>query len=195
MPRPSRLDEQRSELLPILASAFGDLGYRRATTAELARRCGVRENILYRHWPDKVAMFVAALDYVSDLAIDTWLRAVDKEDGTTGADRILSYEADHLGEFGNYRIIFSALGDSDQPDILQSLRRTYRRFHKVLREQLIAARGERRREPGDDLATWAIIGLGTVATIGRELGLVSMAAQRRLVQEVGRALIRGTRPA
>jgi len=195
MPRPSRLNEQRAELLPILAAAFGDLGFRRATTAELARRCGVRENILYRHWADKVAMFVAAIEYVSDLAIDTWRGAVNKDDGTTEVERILAYEADHLGEFGNYRIIFSALGETDQPDIRNSLRRMYRRFHAVLREQLVAARGGRQREPEDDLATWAIIGLGTVATIGRELGLVSKAAQRRLVQEVGHSLIRGTRPA
>lgn len=38
MPRPSRREEQRKELLPILARAFADLGFRRATTAELARR-------------------------------------------------------------------------------------------------------------------------------------------------------------
>ena len=48
MPRPSKADERRRELLPLVAEAFSELGYRRATTAELAARCGVQENILYR---------------------------------------------------------------------------------------------------------------------------------------------------
>ena len=46
MPRPNQTLEKRRELLPVIARAFAELGYRRATTAELARRCGVRENIL-----------------------------------------------------------------------------------------------------------------------------------------------------
>ena len=48
--------ERRAEFIPILANAFAELGYRRATTAELARRCDVQENILYRLWPDKRSM-------------------------------------------------------------------------------------------------------------------------------------------
>ena len=56
MPRVSRLAEKRRELLPIVARAFADLGYRRTTTAALAGSCGVQENILYRLWPDKKAM-------------------------------------------------------------------------------------------------------------------------------------------
>ena len=39
-------------------------------------------------------------------------------------------------------------------------------------------------------ALWAIVGLGTVANIGRELGLLSARARKRLVGEVGRALLR-----
>lgn len=56
MPRTDRQAAQQGELLPLLAQAFSDLGYRRATTASIARRCEVRENILYRRWNDKAAM-------------------------------------------------------------------------------------------------------------------------------------------
>ena len=63
MPRPSQSNEKRRQLLPVVARTFAELGYRRVTTAELAKRCNVRENILYRLWPDKKAMFVAAIDY------------------------------------------------------------------------------------------------------------------------------------
>jgi AcrR family transcriptional regulator len=77
MPRPSQISRKRQELLPIVARAFAELGYRRATTAELARRCGVPQNILYRIWPDKKAMFIAAIDYVYELSAATWQRLLD----------------------------------------------------------------------------------------------------------------------
>lgn len=192
MGRPSRLDEQHAELLPVLARAFGELGFRRATTAELARRCGVRENILYRHWPDKVTMFVAALDHVHDLAVATWSRVLAEDVAPhAAAERLVDYEARHLGEFGNYRIIFSALGDTDTPEIARALRRMYRSFFKVIRDALTAARRDADREPSTDLAAWAVIGLGTVATIAGELGILSGRQRAELLGRVGRTLIDG----
>ena len=41
-------------------------------TAELARRCAVQENILYRLWPNKKGMFIAAIEYVYDLSTEKW---------------------------------------------------------------------------------------------------------------------------
>ncbi len=75
MARPNQADSRRKELMPIVTGAFSELGYRRTTTAELAKRCGVRENILYRLWPDKKAMFVASIEYVYKLSAETraWL--------------------------------------------------------------------------------------------------------------------------
>ena len=62
MPRPNRLDEQRKELLQIVTQVFCELGYRKTTTSILAKRCKVRENILYRLWSDKKNMFLAAIN-------------------------------------------------------------------------------------------------------------------------------------
>lgn len=195
MPRAPRLAEQKQELLPVLARAFGELGYRRATTAELARRCGVRENILYRHWRDKLEMFVAALDYVRDLATATWQGLLDDvDDDAKAGEQLLDYEAKHLGEFGNYRIIFSALGDADQPEIRQALRRMYSGFHALIRDTTLAARRGKSREPQPDHAAWAIIGLGTIATILDELGLVSATKRRELIARAGRTLLAGSAP-
>jgi len=180
--------------LPILAQAFGELGYRRTTTAELARRCEVRENILYRHWSDKSAMFVAALDYVHDLAIHTWQRVLgEAKSPAAAAERLLDYEAEHLGEFGNYRIIFSALGDIDTPEIKRALRRMYRSFHRLLHATLSDARRGRERAPEAEQAAWAVIGLGTIATILGELDLLSGKKRGEMIRRVGRALIAGRR--
>ena len=94
MPRPDRSTERRRELAPALARAFAELGYRRATTAELAQRCGVQEKALYRLWPDKRALFLAALDQVFAESEAVWERlASERGSGASAAERLLAYEA------------------------------------------------------------------------------------------------------
>src|SRR5262249_6236625 len=109
MPRPSQIDTKRRELLPILAQAFAELGYRRATTAELAARCGVQENILYRLFADKRRMFIGAIGFVYDNSMRVWQRLLaEGGDRAAGPARaLLDYESKHHGELGLYRIVFA----------------------------------------------------------------------------------------
>jgi AcrR family transcriptional regulator len=192
MPRRNQIAEKRRELLPIVARAFAELGYRRTTTAELAQRCGVQENILYRLWPDKKAMFIAAINHVYELSVGIWRRLLEeKRDGKTGAERLLEHEAGHHGEFGHYRIVFAGLSETDDPEIQAALARMYQRYQRFVREQVAAHQAVRRARARPDaaLAAWALVGLGTVASIGRELGLLSDRQRRQLLARVGRLLL------
>lgn len=190
MSRPNKSSERRTELIPILARTFADLGYRRTTTAELAGRCGVRENVLYRLWPDKRAMFVATLDYVYQLSEATWAKLIDRADEqASAAELILDYESAHHGEFGLYRIVFAGLSETDDPEIAAALKSLYGRFQRFVQKQVKAHRGADSGSSDAALVAWAIVGLGTVANIGRELGLLSSRARKRLVGEVGRVLL------
>ncbi|MCP3861480.1 MAG: TetR/AcrR family transcriptional regulator, partial [Phycisphaeraceae bacterium] len=138
MARASKLKARRDEFTPIIATAFAELGYRRATTAELARRCGVQETILYRIWPDKKAMFLAVIEFVYDASRETWGRILAEADQARGARTILEYEADHHGEFGLYRIVFAGLSEVDEPEIRKTLKKMYSRFHRFVRDQIDA---------------------------------------------------------
>lgn len=194
MPRPSRKKEQREELLPQLAAAFTQLGYRRTTTAALSQRCGVQENILYRLWPDKRAMFIASIEFVYDFSERTWLRMLQRSRGpASAARRLLEFESQHQGEFGHYRIIFSALGETDDSDIRDALKRLFVRFHRFLLGQIVAHRANATAGGGlaPEQAAWASIGLGTIVNIGRELGMLSDAERKRLIEEVGHRLLEG----
>ena len=192
MSRPNQSSKRRLELVPVLARTFADLGYRRTTTAELGQRCGVRENILYRLWTDKRAMFIAALDHVYELSEQTWERLLERADERASpAELILDYESTHHGEFGLYRIVFAGLSETDDPEIAEAMRRLYGHFQGFICKQVKAHR-KRAAEPVSTdpaLVAWAIVGLGTVANIGRELGLLSTDARQRLVAEIGRALL------
>lgn len=196
MPRPDRSAERRQQLVPVLASAFAELGYRRATTAELAGRCGVAETALYRLWPDKRAMFLAAIAHVFERSLGAWWRLLGEgQERARAASRVLAYESEHLGEHGLYRIIFAGLSEADDPEIRSALRDMYRRFQGFVRERLAEHRAATGQSAQDaDLAAWAILGLGTVATIGRELELLAPARRRALLSEVGGRLLDAPAP-
>src|SRR5262249_38625638 len=157
------------------------------TTAELAKRCGVRENILYRLWPDKKAMFIASIDYVYALSFGTWSRLRAEALPDSAAAHLFSYESEHHGACGLYRIGFAGLSETDDPEIGAALRRMYGRFQRFIREWIERDRRNRKDKgsPDPELAAWAIVGLGTVANIGREMGLLDAATRKRLMNDVG----------
>jgi AcrR family transcriptional regulator len=194
MSRPDRSEAQRRRMIPILARAFAELGYRRTTTAELARRCGVRENILYRHWPDKKSMFLASIDFVYDNTVAIWDRLLAEESpDATVAERLLDYESEHHGEFGLYRIVFAGLTETDDPEIRSMLARMYRRFHRFVSEQIEAHRRDRGRavSPAPEVAAWGLVGLGTLIDIVRELRLAPSRERKEIFNRVGKQLLEG----
>jgi AcrR family transcriptional regulator len=179
-------------MVPVIAGAFAAMGYRRATSAELARCCGVRENILYRLWPDKKAMFIAAIDFVYEQAEATWANLLAQTKGPAGAARLLlKHESEHYGESGLHRIILAGIGEADDPEIGAALRRMYGRFHRFIRQRIAAHRGDAPLAPDASLSAWGIIGLGVLADIGHELRILTKRDRRCLFVEVGGILLEG----
>lgn len=195
MARPNLSKERRAELVPVLARAFADLGYRRATTAELAERCGLRENQLYRLWPNKKAMFLASIDYLYEFSARTWRELLAQDDGRTPAERILSWEGEHRGETGLHRITFAGLSETDDPDVSKALRQMYRKFHRFIVELVNEHRagGRAERFPDAEMTAWAIIGLGMMTNITQELKQIPDRARGRMVKDVGTHLLNGQR--
>jgi AcrR family transcriptional regulator len=192
MPRPNLSAERRAALLSDLTATFAELGYRRTTTAELARRCGVQEPVLYRLWPDKRAMFLAALDHVAANSRAIWEHVLRRRRSQqTTAEQLLAYEAEHLGEFGLYRILFAGWSETDDPAFRKGLRAVYQSFLEFLDARVAEHRQQRpaKGHPGADLTAWALIGLGTAVNIGRELDLLTAADRRRLLAAVGMHLL------
>lgn len=190
MGRPNRGAERRAGAIHRIAEAFAELGYRRATTALLAERCGLTEVALYRLWPDKTAMFVAAIEYVGDHTERIWQQVSAAAGRGSGAERVLAHEQEHLGEFGFHRILFAGFSETDEPTIRSALRAVYERLLHRIADLVAAHRGRRRSIlPPPDLAAWALLGLGTATNLGRELGLLGPAARSRLFAAIGRHLL------
>lgn len=194
MARPSLIEEKRRDLTPVLAAAFAEVGYRRATTAALAKRCGIAENVLYRIWPDKKAMFLAAIDHVFESTVADW-DAVLQQHPDDPAPYILAHDAKQRGHSQLHRITFAGLSESDDPEVREALGKMYRRFHRFvadrLREHRTAA-GRPDAGPDPALCAWAIIGLGTLTNISMELGLLGRDRRRALMTHVGSFLLDGS---
>ncbi len=193
MARPSTAHARREEFLPILARTFSETGYRRATTAELARRCAVPENTLYRLWRDKKRMFLESIDFLYERTVTVWeTRLAESTTRRSGAEQLLDYEGAHYGEHGFYRIIFTGLSEIDDPEIRKALQQMYRRFHEFIATHIAAHRKGASLRGGNivELLAWAVLGMGTVSGLGHELGLMSRKQQQDLFSDVGKSLLR-----
>jgi len=62
-------DETRARILAAAQAAFGELGYDRASVAEVCRRAGVTKGAFYHHFESKQAVFLELLDH--------WLEDMD----------------------------------------------------------------------------------------------------------------------
>jgi AcrR family transcriptional regulator len=85
----ARGDQTRAALLRAAAELVADVGYHRATTRAIAQRAGVAEGTIYRHFPDKRALFTAAiLDGQRDLT--AWMEQLPGRAGAAAvADTLL----------------------------------------------------------------------------------------------------------
>ncbi|MCO6046890.1 TetR/AcrR family transcriptional regulator [Aeoliella sp. ICT_H6.2] len=191
MGRPSTLEERRKTLLPVLTEVFSELGYRRTTIAELAERCGVQENILYRMWSDKKAMFLAAIDFLFWRRMAKWQQALESDSSGDRVARLIDLTANDLGEQGLYRIIFSALGETDDADFKEALKQLYLRYHQRIRAEVAAYRAERtsNNSPGEADTAWALIAMVAFLNIAIELDLLSPTGRKRLFQTISKFLL------
>lgn len=83
--------ERREEVIHAAIAEFARAGYRGTTTAAIAERVGVTQPYLFRLFPDKKAIFVAALVRSAE---DTRLAFERAADGVEGGERARQAMAD-----------------------------------------------------------------------------------------------------
>ncbi|MGI9518154.1 MAG: TetR/AcrR family transcriptional regulator [Pirellulaceae bacterium] len=188
---------RKPDFLPLIADAFVENGYRRTTTAALAETCGVRENELYRIWPNKKAMFLDAIQYVFDTVTADWSKSIDDDQPDTPVEQLIDWQSQHRGDSRLHRILFSGLSEVDDPEIRKALRNLYRQFHQVLEEYIREHRQQQGQSPalGNAESAWAMIGLGSIFDIAHELGLGNKSQRREILQAATTAILNMTNDA
>jgi AcrR family transcriptional regulator len=73
-------EERRAAIIQAVRRVFADKGFHGTTTRELARAAGVSEALLFKHFPDKEALFSAMkLSCCSGQALDRFHRLLARE--------------------------------------------------------------------------------------------------------------------
>jgi AcrR family transcriptional regulator len=171
--------ERRRCVIDAAVRVFSRSSYRAATTAEIARECGVTEPVLYRHFPSKRDLYLVCLDACWTQVRSLWHEAVENEPDVAfrlGAMGRAYVEQQRSGG----RIMLSdfwvqALNEAaEDPKIRRYLRDQMREVHDfvagVIREAQAAAAVPVERDP--DAEAWIFISLGLLSTIDRRLGAV-----------------------
>lgn len=197
MARPNKSEERRRKLLPLLAEAFSELGYHRSTTAELAAKCDVQEVVLYRLWPNKNSMFVAAIEFLFDRRMEKWQATLaEPSKDSTRAARLIELTSQNLGEQPLYRIVFAALSETDDAEIKNVLRRLYQKYHERVAMEVTRHRKQAKVQntANDDDTAWALIGLVAFMNIVLDLNLMKVTNQRRFFTTIASWLLNGELP-
>lgn len=137
-------------------------------------------------------MFLAAIDDIFRSRAEKWNEILaDRPAPEQAVERIIEYESHHQGEFGFYRIVFTALTETDDDDIRVALVGMYKGFHKLVCRQVEAGRGSGDLESRlpTEVAAWGLLGLATVSNIIRELKLLSPRQRERMFASVAKCLV------
>ena len=134
-----RAKDRRRQLLEVAADLFASRGYRGTTTAELARAAGITEPILYRHFENKLDLFVTLIEEVGREVVLRWRAALKGENDPVQRLRTLlaGNPATHERSKGIYRVIFQAMTEAETaPQIARPLRKHLSMLHGFLKAEL-----------------------------------------------------------
>jgi AcrR family transcriptional regulator len=171
--------ERRRCVVDSAVRVFSRSSYHAATTAEIARECGVSEPVLYRHFTSKRDLYLACLDAAWAHVRRLWEDALVHEADPAlklGAMGRAYIEQQRAGE----RIMLSDLWlqaleeAADDAKIRKYLRDQMREVHdfvaEVIRDAQAANGIPEERDAGAE--AWIFISLGLLSTIDRRLGAV-----------------------
>jgi len=172
-------DERRQCVVAAACRVFAKSSYSGATTAEIARECGVTEPVLYRHFSSKRDLYLASLDAAWAHVRKLWEDALAREPDPRLQLAAMGRAYVHLQRTGD-KIMLSDLWiqalteASEDPKIRRYLRDQVREVHDFVADKITRAQeaGGIKRDRDPDAEAWIFISLGLLSTIDRRLGTV-----------------------
>jgi AcrR family transcriptional regulator len=172
-------EERRLCVLAAASRVFARASYRGATTAEIARECGVSEPVLYRHFRSKQDLYLSCLDAGWERVRALWEQTLanepDPQEWLSAMGR--AYMA--LQQSGEKILLaelwIQALGVAGEDSkIRRYLRDQVRAVHAFVADVIrrSQAAGGVRPERDAEAEAWIFISLGLLGTLDRRLGIV-----------------------
>jgi AcrR family transcriptional regulator len=169
--------ERKAAVLDCACGIFSTGSYRGTTTAEIARRAGVTEPVLYRHFDSKRALYLAVLDESWRRLHTMWEEAVENEPdprfwvAAMGRAYLESTDPKLLCADLWIQALTEA---SDDPEIRKFLRKQMREVHDFVTDVIrrSQAAGGIIADRDASAEAWIFISIGLLGTVGRRAGSV-----------------------
>jgi AcrR family transcriptional regulator len=162
-PSPARLEapRRRKVLLDAAERLIARQGFRRTTTASLARAAGVSEPILYRHFRNKEDLFHALLREISGRTMRGLEEALRGAAGPREklARLALSFPAVGRKLARTYRVMLAGIGECDRAGTRGILRAHFESYAAFLSDILRDLGACRRGELDPERTAWHLIHL------------------------------------
>jgi AcrR family transcriptional regulator len=171
-----RSADRRRQLLEVSAELFAQTGYRGTTTAELAKAARVTEPILYRHFSNKLDLFITLVQEIGQEVIKAWRDALEGVADPAQRLAILLDANPSTHERGRnaYRVIFQAMTETTRdPEIAEALRRHLGDLHQFLEDELtrLQKSGAVRRDEDASTLAWMLMNVAIGYGMSMPLGM------------------------
>jgi AcrR family transcriptional regulator len=183
-------EARRASIVDAATEVFAEVGYRRGTMSEVARRVGVTEPVVFQNFGSKAAVFVAVLEQATartSAAIEERATA----NGSVGAWLTEFLGPRHLSAHAGdtHAVLFAdAMSVASEREVTQAIRRTHRALARTIADLLARGQAEGSVRPDLDpqAAAWWLLSL--LASQG--FRAATMPARRRLETELAEMTLR-----
>jgi AcrR family transcriptional regulator len=171
LPAPVR----REQILEAAITVFAQASYRDASTAAIASELGVSEPTLFRHFPSKRALYLAAIERSGEMLAGRWQEIA--ADAPTPLAALLEmgrwYFAELQSDSRALRLRFRSCSETADPEVATRVREQFRDVFELVRALYEAARanGEIASDTDTRAHAWLFMAVGTLLDTTQMLGL------------------------
>lgn len=166
---------RREQILDAAIEVFARTGFRDAATSSIAARLDVSEPTLFRHFPTKRALYLAAIDRSAEVLIAHWRGLAADAGGPMAALLEMGrwYFAELQRDSRHLLLRFRSYGEANDPEVGERVRARFREVFAFVRELYDAARdaGEIAADTDTRAHTWLFMAIGTLLDGTQILGL------------------------
>lgn len=152
---------RRAAIIQIAVRRFARRGLWGTSTQEIAEEAGISQPYIYRLFTNKIALFIAALDHVSDVLAAATTEAFEHPSHPDDpVATMLSSYADVLTDDDVLGFLLQANCAADEPHVAEALRRCWAKQVETLQAASGASPEDVRRILGAEMLANAVHGLG-----------------------------------
>ena len=173
LPAPVR----RERILDAAIDVFARSGYRAAGTAVIAARLGVSEPTLFRHFPTKRALYLAAIDRSAEVLIGRWRELAAA--APTPLAALFAVGEWYFGELArdsrHLLLRFRSYGETADVEVAERVRRHFVTVFELVLDLFTRARDAGQIAAADPRAhAWLFMAIGGLLDTTQILGLRDM---------------------